>query len=87
MPVDDSRLSGFYKLSVEERRNIVARLSNLSDAQIEALSSTGELEVRRSPSSLVPKILSVPKTFPEFKKKGDTLVILPVPLYPPWIIE
>lgn len=43
MPVDDSRLSGFYKLSVEERRNIVARLSNLSDEQIEALSSTGEL--------------------------------------------
>ncbi|RAH13351.1 MAG: hydroxymethylglutaryl-CoA reductase, degradative [Methanobacteriota archaeon] len=43
MPVDDSRLSGFYKLSVEERRNIVARLSNLSDDQIEALSSTGEL--------------------------------------------
>jgi len=43
MPVDDSRLSGFYKLSVEERRNIVARLSNLSDEQIEALSCTGEL--------------------------------------------
>ena len=43
MPVDDSRLSGFYKLSVEERRNIVARLSNLSDKQIEALSCTGEL--------------------------------------------
>jgi len=43
MPVDDSRLSGFYKLSVEERRNIVARLSNLSEDQIEALSSTGEL--------------------------------------------
>ncbi len=43
MPVDDSRLSGFYKLSVEERRNIVARLSNLSNDQIEALASTGEL--------------------------------------------
>ena len=43
MPVDDSRLSGFYKLSVEERRNIVARLSNLSEDQIEALSNTGEL--------------------------------------------
>lgn len=43
MPVDDSRLSGFYKLSVEERRNIVARLSNLSGEQIEALSCTGEL--------------------------------------------
>ena len=43
MPVDDSRLSGFYKLSVEERRDIVASLSGLSSHEIEALATHGEL--------------------------------------------
>ena len=43
MPVDDSRLSGFYKLSVEDRRNKVAQLSGLSPEQIDALASHGEL--------------------------------------------
>ena len=43
MPVDDSRLSGFYKLSVEDRRNKVAQLSGLSSEQIDALASHGEL--------------------------------------------
>ena len=42
MPVDDSRLSGFYKLSVEDRRNKVAQLSGLSPEQIDALASHGE---------------------------------------------
>ena len=43
MPVDDSRLSGFYKLSVEDRRNKVAKLSGLSPEEIDALASHGEL--------------------------------------------
>ena len=43
IPVEDSRLSGFYKLSVEERREIIASLANLTDSEIEALSSHGEL--------------------------------------------
>ena len=43
MPVDDSRLSGFYKLSVEDRRTKVAQLSGLSPAEIDALASHGEL--------------------------------------------
>ena len=43
MPVDDSRLSGFYKLSVKDRRNKVAQLSGLSPEEIDALASHGEL--------------------------------------------
>ena len=37
MPVDNSRLKGFYKLDVEERRAMIAKLANLSDEQIELL--------------------------------------------------
>ena len=49
MPVDNSRLKGFYKLEVEERRAMIAKLANLSDEQIEALASNGELDdARRS---------------------------------------
>ena len=44
MPVDNSRLKGFYKLDVEERRAMIAKLANLSDEQIEALASNGELD-------------------------------------------
>ncbi len=43
MPVEDSRLSGFYKLSVSERREKVAQLSSLSAEDVEALASHGEL--------------------------------------------
>ncbi len=43
MPVEDSRLSGFYKLSVTERRNHIAKLANLSPADVAALASHGEL--------------------------------------------
>ena len=39
MPVEDSRLSGFYKLSVAERREKVAQLSSLSSEEIEALAA------------------------------------------------
>lgn len=43
MPVEDSRLSGFFRLSVEERRKIVQELSNLSDEESKSWSSSGEL--------------------------------------------
>ncbi|MBJ64376.1 MAG: hydroxymethylglutaryl-CoA reductase, degradative [Euryarchaeota archaeon] len=43
MPVEDSRLSGFYKLSVTERRNHIAKLANLSPEDVAALASHGEL--------------------------------------------
>ena len=44
MPVDESRLSGFYKLSVADRRDMVAKLSGLSEAEIAALANYGELD-------------------------------------------
>ena len=43
MPVDDSRLSGFYKLSVAERRDKVAELSGLTADDVAALAENGEL--------------------------------------------
>ena len=43
MPVKDSRLSGFFRLSVEERREIVQQLSDLSDEEASSWASTGEL--------------------------------------------
>ena len=43
MPVENSRLSGFFKLSVGERRKLVQKLSKISDEQINALASNGEL--------------------------------------------
>lgn len=43
MPVDDSRLPGFHKLTVEERRNTVAKMANLDENDVAALSHYGEL--------------------------------------------
>jgi len=43
MPVENSRLKGFYKLSVAERRAMVAELASLTDEQVEALAAAGEL--------------------------------------------
>ena len=43
MPVDESRLSGFFKLTVEERRAKVAQLANLSQNDVAALANHGEL--------------------------------------------
>ncbi|MDK2795984.1 MAG: hydroxymethylglutaryl-CoA reductase [Archaeoglobaceae archaeon] len=37
------RLSGFYKLSVEERLRKVAEIANLSQEEIEAIISSGGL--------------------------------------------
>ena len=36
MPVDNSRLSGFYKLSVPERRAMLAELAGLTEEQVQA---------------------------------------------------
>ena len=43
MPVDNSRLEGFYKLSVSERREMLAELASLTPEQVKAWSSDGEL--------------------------------------------
>ena len=43
MPVENSRLGGFFRHSVAERRNMVAEMADLTAAQIEALRACGEL--------------------------------------------
>ncbi len=43
MAVSNSRLQGFYKLSVSERRKLLAEIAGLSQEQISAWSETGEL--------------------------------------------
>ena len=43
MPVENSRLKGFYKLSVKERREKVAELAGLDQEAVDALAATGEL--------------------------------------------
>ena len=43
MPVENSRLKGFYKLSVKERRDMVAELAGLDQEAVDALAATGEL--------------------------------------------
>ncbi|MEC7100850.1 MAG: hydroxymethylglutaryl-CoA reductase, degradative [Candidatus Thermoplasmatota archaeon] len=43
MPVDSSRLKGFYKLSVPERRNLLADIAGLDDQMVGAWASVGEL--------------------------------------------
>ena len=44
MPVENSRVKGLYKLSVEERRSLVAEAANLSDVHVAALAAHGELD-------------------------------------------
>ena len=44
MPVDNSRLKSFYKLTVEERRKAIADLAKLDDEQVAALAASGELD-------------------------------------------
>ena len=44
MPVENSRLKGFYKMSVDERRASVAEAAGLTDEQVEALAAHGELD-------------------------------------------
>ncbi|MCH1616429.1 MAG: hydroxymethylglutaryl-CoA reductase, degradative [Candidatus Poseidonia sp.] len=44
MPVENSRVKGLYKLTVEERRNLVADAANLSKDHVAALAKHGELD-------------------------------------------
>ena len=43
MPVSNSRLKGFYKLTVEERRQLIAKRCNLGAEQTAALAKSGDL--------------------------------------------
>ena len=44
MPVEDSRIPGFYRLSVNERREEAARRAGLNQEQTDAWATTGELD-------------------------------------------
>ena len=44
MPVENSRVKGLYKLSVQERRELVAEAAQLSGEHIAALAAHGELD-------------------------------------------
>ena len=44
MPIENSRIGGFYKLSVSERRKLLAEIAELSDEQVEAWAHSGELD-------------------------------------------
>ena len=44
MPIENSRLGGFYKLSVAERRAMLAEIAGLTPEQVEAWGATGELD-------------------------------------------
>ena len=44
MPIENSRIEGFYKLSVSERRKLLAEIAELSDEQVEAWADSGELD-------------------------------------------
>ncbi|MFL2967320.1 MAG: hydroxymethylglutaryl-CoA reductase, degradative [Candidatus Thalassarchaeaceae archaeon] len=42
--MENSRIGGFYKLSVSERRKLLAEIAELSDEQVEAWADSGELD-------------------------------------------
>lgn len=44
MPIENSRIGGFYKLSVSERRDLLAEIADLSDEHVEAWAESGELD-------------------------------------------
>ncbi|MFQ3321870.1 MAG: hydroxymethylglutaryl-CoA reductase, partial [Candidatus Thalassarchaeaceae archaeon] len=44
MPVENSRLEGFYKLPVSERREMLAEIANLKDEHVNAWALNGELD-------------------------------------------
>lgn len=44
MPIENSRIGGFYKLSVSERRELLAGIAELSDEQVNAWANSGELD-------------------------------------------
>ena len=44
MPVENSRIGGLYKLSVAERRSLLAELAGLTPEQVAAWAKNGELD-------------------------------------------
>lgn len=44
MPIEDSRIEGFYKLSVSERRELLGELAGLNQEQKDAWGESGELD-------------------------------------------
>jgi len=44
MPIENSRIEGFYKLPVEERRRLLAGLAELNADQVKAWADSGELD-------------------------------------------
>ena len=44
MPIDNSRIGGLYKLSVSDRRKLLAELGDLSPEQVDAWANSGELD-------------------------------------------
>ena len=44
MPIESSRIGGLYKLSVSERRELLAKLADLSPEQVKAWADSGELD-------------------------------------------
>ena len=44
MPIENSRIGGLYKLSVSERRELLAKMSGMSPEQVKAWADLGELD-------------------------------------------
>ena len=44
MPIENSRIGGLYKLSVSDRRKLLAELGDLSPEQVDAWANSGELD-------------------------------------------
>ena len=44
MPIENSRIGGLYKLSVSERRDLLAEMAELSPEQVKAWADSGELD-------------------------------------------
>ena len=44
MPIENSRIEGFYKLSVSERRELLGELAGLNQEQKDAWGESGELD-------------------------------------------
>ena len=44
MPIENSRIGGLYKLSVSDRRKLLAELADLSPEQVDAWANSGELD-------------------------------------------
>jgi len=58
VPVNNSRLKGFFRLSVEERLQLIADIANLSEQEISTLTPTGGLAVDDA-SNMVENVIGV----------------------------